>query len=98
MGDEGVGLFSLAPELGSTGEVVRSSCWVGMRKCFLLEGGTFASTSKMPMDTCWNPMATAARRGGQACFAQQDVPLTRNLQAEVGESAVRASEEGIAVD
>lgn len=35
---------------------------------------------------------------GQACFAQQDVPLTRNLQAEVSESAVRASEEGIAVD
>lgn len=50
-----------------------------------------ASTSKMPVEACWNPVARDAR---QACFAQNDVPLTRSLQAEVEKPAVRASKDG----
>lgn len=87
MGDEGTDLFSMAP--GSRtwfiAKVVRNSCWVSMRE------ETCASTSKMPVEACWNPVARDAR---QACFAQNDVPLTRSLQAEVEKPAVRASKDG----
>lgn len=100
--------LALESSLGLAGEVVRNFCCrvSVMKGCLGQHGeGTclsqslptpVASTSEMPMEMHVNLVDQSHSSVGQARLAQQDMPLTRSLQAEVGWPTRRTTEEGIA--